>query len=942
MVAGDSRNWRTAVARLLLVAALSAPALAAPVEGPLQSVVFAPGDTIRGVAERYLKDADLWPQILELSGIASPTELRAGVELEIPVVQVAAADEALAFSLVAIQKATAEGARIFAPVEIGAAIENRDTAVEQRDLGAWAEVVSYAGLATGFADQALAISVAQRDRAAEAVVSDAQGSVEGRAPDQPRWSERSAQDVLVEFERLRTLSASTAQVTFRDLSRLRLNPNSNAVIQRMRSDPLTGGEVTKVSLVNGDFYALLNQLGDRTNFEVAVPGLETATQSADFWVKHDDEGSRFTNYDAAALEITRGAEKSRSARTRAPWCRTAARPSAPGCWRAPSSPCRSTAPRSSTPASPSAGSRPRGPRATGSRSPPTPSSTSCRPPNGGCATPAAASTASAPGDHYWRVSSLDRLGLPGVRSLSWRFRIVDDETPPFVTLTAPKEAEIVTTAEVAVAGEAEPGARVTVNDAEVPLAADGSFALTVTPAEGENTLRVAAVDPAGNRTERTRAFSYRPVGAVAITLDARVPRDADGRLLTASPELALAGVSSAEAGAGLRVVAADGAVAVQTLVDDGGGFHFTVPATETGAAYRIEILGADQKVAGSLALAARRDATPPDIALDLPPKATANAWLDVTGAAAGAVAVTVNGSPGRLDGDRFAATANLVPGMNAIEIVATDAVGNVALKRVETMYDVDPPEIVAAAVGPPGRGGGADRGPGRGARRLGHPPGRALSSSASAGWSGAASSAATARPASAARRCRRSRARWRWSRSRSRTTRGTRRSGAIEWGEGRHATSRRHRGLPRARSARLGAGRSRPGAPPRRLRPGGAHPRGRPRPYGAALHQRCPADLADRLYLRVFDPEPSGAARHPLRPRLRRHHDHLPPLRRRGCGLRRAAAGAGHGRHPLRPRPRHRRLLRRPRPRRAHASTWRAPPTASGSRSPPSPPPTAS
>ena len=582
MVAGDSRNWRTAVARLLLVAALSAPALAAPVEGPLESVVFAPGDTIRGVAERYLKDADLWPQILELSGIASPTELRAGVELKIPVVQVAAADEALAFSLAAIQKATAEGARIFAPVEIGAAIENRDTAVEQRDLGAWAEVVSYAGLATGFADQALAISVAQRDRAAEAVVSDAQGSVEGRAPDQPRWSERSAQDVLVEFERLRTLSASTAQVTFRDLSRLRLNPNSNAVIQRMRSDPLTGGEVTKVSLVNGDFYALLNQLGDRTNFEVAVPGLETATQSADFWIRHDDEGSRFTNYDAAALEITRGAEKisigenegavvpnsGETERTRVlaraelalpldgteifdPDVTLAWQPSegAEGYWLEIAADAEFNVMQASE----------WGVRDTSRRF-----------------------DGLGAGDHYWRVSSLDRLGLPGVRSLSWRFRIVDDETPPFVTLTAPKEAEIVTTAEVAVAGEAEPGARVTVNDAEVPVAADGSFALTVTPAEGENTLRVAAVDPAGNRTERTRAFSYRPVGAVAITVDARVPRDADGRLLTASPELALAGVSSAKAGAGLRVVAADGAVAVQTLVDDGGGFHFTVPATETG------------------------------------------------------------------------------------------------------------------------------------------------------------------------------------------------------------------------------------------------------------------------------------------------------------------------------------------------------------------------
>ena len=65
----------------------------------------------------------------------------------VPVQQVAAADEALAFSLAAIQKATAEGARIFAPDEIGSAIENRDTAVERRDVGAWAEVVSYRGVA---------------------------------------------------------------------------------------------------------------------------------------------------------------------------------------------------------------------------------------------------------------------------------------------------------------------------------------------------------------------------------------------------------------------------------------------------------------------------------------------------------------------------------------------------------------------------------------------------------------------------------------------------------------------------------------------------------------------------------------------------------------------------------------------------------------------------
>ena len=148
----------------------------------------------------------------------------------------------------------------------------------------------------------------ERNRSAEAVVSDVQGEVEGRAPVEPKWSDRTLDDVLVEFERVRTLSASATQITFRDLSRLRLNANSNATIQRMRSDPLTGGDVTKVSLANGDFYALLNQLSNKSTFEIDVPGVETTTNSANFWIKNDDSGARFVNCDAEDLEIERNGE----------------------------------------------------------------------------------------------------------------------------------------------------------------------------------------------------------------------------------------------------------------------------------------------------------------------------------------------------------------------------------------------------------------------------------------------------------------------------------------------------------------------------------------------------------------------------------------------------------------------------------------------------------
>jgi hypothetical protein len=146
---------------------------------------------------------------------------------------------------------------------------------------------------------------------------------------------------------------------------------------------------------------------------------------------------------------------------------------------------------------------------------------------------------------------------------------------------------------------------------------------------------------------------------------------------------------------------------VQTLIDAGGAFHFTVPASEDGTAYRLEIVGPDGTVEGQLEVAAVQDAMPPEIVLDAPPpKATADAWLDLAGAADGAVTVSVNGAAARLDAGRFDAVATLVPGTNGIEIVATDAVGNVAIQRVETVYDIDPPEILSAGVGRPGGAAG--------------------------------------------------------------------------------------------------------------------------------------------------------------------------------------------------------------------------------------------
>lgn len=82
--------------------------------------------------------------------------------------------------------------------------------------------------------KALALSEERRDEAAEALLSDKNGWVEAQKPKDLAWDDAQLRSTLVEQEKLRTLSESTAQLTFRDASRLRLTETSNAVIQQMR------------------------------------------------------------------------------------------------------------------------------------------------------------------------------------------------------------------------------------------------------------------------------------------------------------------------------------------------------------------------------------------------------------------------------------------------------------------------------------------------------------------------------------------------------------------------------------------------------------------------------------------------------------------------------------------------------------------------------------
>ena len=692
----------------LTILAMPHLADAQSLDAPLKPVAFKEGDTLRGVVAAELEDPDLWPLVLQLSGIAAITDVRPGTVLSMPVQQVKVTDTALMRALDAIQAANAEGARLFAPDRIEAAITNRDDAVVQRGSGEWRGAVRLADAATGYANEALEVSLAQRDRDAEALVTDVQGDVEGRSPDASRWTNRALNDVLVQAERVRTLSGSTTQITFRDLSRLRLNPNSNATIERMRTDPPPGGEVTKIALVSGDFYALLNQLGEDTSFEIDAGGLETQTDSKDFWIKTDDSGARFANYDEAVLVVGSGQNAVSlgenegavvSAEGVAQVTEVLDRPALLG---------------------PAEGSPVYGRSALLSWVAKTGSAAywlevaadagfnDMRVSEWGIPSTGFEVQGLDQGRYHWRVAALDAFGLPGSWSIPSNFDLISDTTPPFLALTTPADGDLIALPVVTLAGESEAGVDLSVNGVQVMLGEDNRFSVTLDAAEGSNSFVLVAVDAAANRTERVVNVVYRPAEVLTLTPDATLPRDADGRFLTATDQLAFTANSTATPGSALRLTDAAGTVVVQAVVEDGGAISLTAPARPEPVPYRLEVLPPLGLVEGALDLVVLSDIEPPEIGFaTVPPQATSEPQFRLDVEVGDAVAVRLNGADLAVTDGRATLDTTLQDGMNAFEITAQDVVGNVRLRTISVILDAVPLVIADARITRPDGADGA-------------------------------------------------------------------------------------------------------------------------------------------------------------------------------------------------------------------------------------------
>jgi hypothetical protein len=103
------------------------------------------------------------------------------------------------------------------------------------------------------------------------------------------------------------------------------------------------------------------------------------------------------------------------------------------------------------------------------------------------------------------------------------------------------------------------------------------------------------------------------------------------------------------------------------------------------------------------------DQDPPPIELAAPPPlVTAVEWLPLRGRLPGGRSLLIAGEPAELIDDTFDEAVTLRQGRNAIELVATDLVGNVSIEKLEVVLDQEPPQLVHQGV-TPGRAAPGDR-----------------------------------------------------------------------------------------------------------------------------------------------------------------------------------------------------------------------------------------
>jgi hypothetical protein len=665
-------------------------------EPKLLKVVIGEGETLRSIAERYLNDPNLWNTILETSNLRSAADIRPGMEISIPRSEVSLATTALAEAQKSLQRANGVGARVFEPSIIERAVAEHQLAVASREKGRWDACRSHSLESKQLSDSAHAASTLARKAAVEAVLRSRTGKVEGRRSGQLDWMVRSAGSRLIENERLRTLSSSSAVIQFANESRLSLGENSHAVIQKLRVDRIDNGQEASVSLERGEVYGLLNGTGPRNAFEVKVPGVTTDSVSTDFWISRGQNRTRIANYDQRGMRVSSAGETVTLLRNQGTLIDRGAAPRAP----------RSLlpAPLVTSPTETAAIGRESAllswQAVAGAASYHVviaidPGFSRIVRTSTGIKKTALAVSDLPDGVYYWKVSAIDNFGFPGPSSRARRFLLETPKTPVFLTIYEPQDGLDLEVPMAHIIGRAQDGATVMIGGTTTRVGDDGLFEHTYDLRSGTNTIQIVASGANGGMTERVIHVNYRPPGPLKLAWE-EPPKNGDGSFSTRLPTWSGTGITEADAHISIR--SAEGVKVATSRADSAGRFQLSLPLESDQNLFEVSI----SATAGSVTeheLVVNRFEHPPTIIVERPTQSChSDPELTIRGRAPGAVNLMLDGSSVPLESEQFEIRRVLPEGRHAFNLVAEDAVNRRAYWQESVLIDRTPPQLVSSKV----------------------------------------------------------------------------------------------------------------------------------------------------------------------------------------------------------------------------------------------------
>lgn len=658
------------------------------------TVQVRPGQSVQDIASEYLGDAALWPSILEHNGLRSSDQVVPWMQLRIPATGLATAALAVNQAQVELNLATQVGGRLFAGGLLDQSKQKLTEAQEALKRREYAPAQQFAEAAFKLAQQARRVASSASNVAVQAVLQTFSGVVETQRPDELTWRRAEPRVRLVEGERIRTRSGSSAEILFRDNSRLRLNANSLAVIREMRQDVLLSTNRSSVALIQGDVLAYLAELRESNRFDLELPGIKTNIQSRSFWVNRDEQQtSRIAVYDGQISVVAAG--DSVIVRQNEG---TTVRPQ-----RAPERPrmlLPSPVVRGPEDARTFYNEYPtlRWSSVAGARSYRLEVAQDRRFYDIAVLIPELQTRSYTPqrltrGVYYWRVSAVDSLAFPGPPSATNSFIMQFDKLPPFIVIKYPRRMISFTNESVfAITGEAEEGVVLLVNGQPVQGIRGDQFRHTATLADGENRFSITARDSGGNVTTIERRI-VRQQHAPSVEI-LGIESD-ELSFVVNTPFLTMSGQTES----GARMVlwqAAEGHAtdSLEVPVRPDGNFTFTIQLPAPGLSERIleSIDRAGNR--GAKQIRVKYDNVPPFLALETPSYVVTQAdTIVLAGQVEEGCALLINQQAVADERGRFAARFPLVSGHQFFTLTAEDDAGSQTVARSEVVRDADAPRL---------------------------------------------------------------------------------------------------------------------------------------------------------------------------------------------------------------------------------------------------------